>query len=550
MTWSLRRRDIITDINAPHIHPVLARVYGARGLSQGDVDLEVARLCPASELKGIDQAADILAKAITDGAHITIVGDYDCDGATGTSVGVLGLRSLGAAKVSFIIPDRITQGYGLSPPLVDQALDIGASVLLTVDNGISAFAGVEEARKRGLTVVVTDHHLPGEGAPDAHAIVNPNQNGCGFRSKAMAGVGVMFSTLLAVQKKLGRQAQLSRLLDLVAIGTVADLVPLDYNNRLLVRMGMDLIRTGRSRPGVQALMEVAKIDPRFLTAEDIGFQIGPRLNSAGRLSDMTRGIRCLITDSQTEARAIADELQALNQERKKRQKNMTQEALDDHFQTDAAGLVAFRENWHEGIVGLVASQLKERHYKPSIAFAPADGGAMLKGSARSIAGFHIRDALVKIDQQYPGLMGAFGGHAMAAGMSIEADKLALFSQAFIGLCETDIAAEYRDRVYLSDGELAPSEIDMETALAIEAGGPWGQAFEAPLFEGTFKIQDVSTMGEDHSHARYKLEGGLTAVHFGGAEEAPISGEVSFLYRLTPNRWNDRVYLQMRVETLI
>lgn len=451
-------------------------------------------------------------------------------------------------------------GYGLSPALVDVAFAHGAEVLVTVDNGIASTSGVAHARNLGMTVIVTDHHLPGPELPVADAIVNPNQPGCGFASKALAGVGVMFYVLLAlrallrVRGVLAVPPNLATLLDLVALGTVADVAVLDYNNRILVEQGLRRIRAGHAQPGLLALLEVAGRPRAQLNASDLGFVLGPRLNAAGRLDDMGTGIDCLLARSIEAARPLARQLDTLNRERRTRTGEMAGQAFDLTADSRATGIAVFDESWHEGIVGLVASRLKEAHHRPAIAFARAEAAGVLKGSARSIAGFNVRDALAAVDAAHPGLITRFGGHAMAAGLTLPEAGYAAFCAAFDAACRHALPPAALERTLLTDGPLLAGELCLSTAQALEQAGPWGQGFEEPLFEGVFTVTAIRLMGSEQQHVRYQLRAAdgaaAEAVDFGGAERAAAPGTVVELaYQLGVNRYNGSESLQLRVVQL-
>ncbi|MDD3762669.1 MAG: single-stranded-DNA-specific exonuclease RecJ [Nevskiales bacterium] len=540
------------------LHPVLRRVYAARGFGQGDLGLELSQLLAPGGLLGIDAAAARLAQAIRDRERIVIAGDYDADGATATSVAVLGLRALGAADVQYVVPDRFRMGYGLSPALADEAIALGAQVLVTVDNGISSHAGVERARRAGVSVIVTDHHLPGAAAVPADAIVNPNQPGCAFASKHLAGVGVMFYVLLALRARLrdegafggGNGPNLAELLDLVAIGTVADVVRLDHNNRILVEQGLRRIRAGRTRPGVMALLRAAGRLPAHLTAADIGFGIGPRLNAAGRLDDMRVGIECLLADSAAAAEPRAQSLERFNRDRREIQEQMHFDALE-LVGAAGVGLTVFHPDWHEGVVGLVASRLKEARHRPVVAFARAQAAGELKGSGRSIPGVHLRDVLAAVDARQPGLILRFGGHAMAAGLSLAEADLAAFERAFDAACASVVEPDQLQRVIETDGPLAAEELTLDTALTLERAGPWGQGCPEPAFDNDFSVIDARPVGSDGRHVRYRLatadDGAVVeAIHFDGAQSLCAGGQVRVAYVPTVNRYRGLEALNLRV----
>ncbi len=577
MTPLLRRRVIS---GAPSgwpdsVHPVLQQVYAARGvLTPDQVEHRLARMLSPQALGGMPQAIEILVEAIRDDWSIVIAGDYDCDGATGTAVAVRGLRMLGAKKVSYAVPHRFIHGYGLSAALVE-SMQPTPQLIVTVDNGVASVAGVAVARARGIKVIVTDHHLPGEQLPAADAMVNPNlvyADRCGhscpscaicahdaslnknFPSKALAGVGVMFYLLLALRARLrelgtfgATEPDLSVLLDLVALGTVADLVPLDFNNRVLVEAGLRRIRSGRACAGIAALIESGKRSVATLCASDLGFVVGPRLNAAGRLEDMRLGIECLLTDDVGQAYRYAEQLSAINLERRDLQASMVAEAermADAAMHTDAVGVTLFEPSWHAGVVGLVASKLKDRLHRPVIAFAPAseDDTDELRGSARSIPGFHIRDALAAINARHPGLIERFGGHAMAAGLSLKTRDYPRFAQAFDALARQLIDTDQRQAVLYTDGELPAGAASLGLALQLRQAGPWGQAFPEPLFDNVFECRSWKRMGE--RHLRLQLhdprDGAIhDAVMFNGYHGTPPPACLRAVYELTVNDWQGR-----------
>ncbi|MFB0963136.1 MAG: single-stranded-DNA-specific exonuclease RecJ [Pseudomonas sp.] len=491
--------------------PLLTRIYAARGVAHAaELEKGLARLLPAHLLKGMDAAVQLLSQALERRQRILIVGDFDADGATASCVGVLGLRMLGAAHVDYLVPNRFDYGYGLTPEIVAVALERQPDLLVTVDNGISSLEGVAAAQAAGLKVLVTDHHLPGAQLPAADAIVNPNQPGCEFPSKALAGVGVMFYVLLALRAHLRsngwfaqqniQEPNLAELLDLVALGSVADVVPLDANNRILVHQGLARIRAGRARPGLQAILNVARRDHRRLVSTDLGFIVGPRLNAAGRLDDISLGIECLLCEDADGALWRAQQLEQLNQDRKHIEQSMQREALvqlkDLPLDNLPFGLCLFEPEWHQGVIGILASRMKERYHRPVIAFADA-GGGLLKGSARSIPGLHIRDTLDAVAARFPELISKFGGHAMAAGLSLQAVHYEAFAKAFDAEVRRQLTADdLTGRIY-SDGCLAAHEFDLQLAQQLRHAGPWGQRFPEPLFHGDFKIISQRLVGEKH-----------------------------------------------------
>lgn len=560
----IRARGAVKHQLPVDLHPVVARVLSSRGVcAASDLELELRQLHPPASLHGIDAAADLLIEAIGKRRRICIAGDYDCDGATGVAVAVLGLQMLGAPAPDYVVPDRFTMGYGLSPALAVMAAKRGAELLITVDNGIASHAGVQAARSLGLQVLVTDHHLPGATLPDADALVNPNQPGCGFPSRHLAGVGVMFYLLLQVRARLRDRGllptpepRLAALLDLVAVGTVADLVRLDHNNRVLVAQGLARIRAGVARPGLRALIEVAGRRAAELTATDLGFVLGPRINAAGRIEDIAIGIRCLLAESEDEALALARELDRINRQRREMQAQMNATALDQlelSDRPDRVGLVLHDPDWHEGIVGLIASRMKEHAHRPAVAFAPAQEVGVLKGSARSIAGLHLRDTLADIDALHPGLILRFGGHAMAAGLSLAASDLDAFTEAFDQACRARLPPEQLERVIETDGALAGAQLELATAVALENAGPWGQGMAEPVFDNVFEVVEARPVGSEGAHVRYRLrsEDGvvLVAVDFGGGARLRPRGRVRVVYALAINRWQGRESLELRVQHL-
>ncbi len=549
--------------------PLLTRLYAARGVqSAAELDKGLARLMPYLQLKGIEAAVDLLVEALEKRQRILFVGDFDADGATASTVGVLGLRLLGAAQVDYLVPNRFEYGYGLTPEIVAVALERRPDLLVTVDNGISSIDGVAAAKAAGLKVLVTDHHLPGRELPAADAIVNPNQPGCDFPSKALAGVGVIFYVLLALRARLRQrdwfvrrgivEPNLAELLDLVALGSVADVVPLDANNRILVHQGLARIRAGRARPGLRALLEVAGRDHRRITSIDLGFILGPRLNAAGRLDDMSLGIECLLCEDEPLARDMAVQLDALNQDRKAIEQGMQREALaqlrDLPTEQLPFGLCLFEPDWHQGVIGILASRLKERYHRPTIAFADA-GDGLLKGSARSIPGFHIRDALDAVAARHPGLISKFGGHAMAAGLSLPQANFGAFSAAFDAEVRRQLAEEDLAGRLLSDGQLGAEEFHLELARALRQAGPWGQHFPEPLFHGVFEIVQQRLVGERHLKMVLRTECGsrqLDAIAFNVDREQwpnPTVRWAELAYKLDVNEFRGQESVQLLVTHL-
>lgn len=509
-----RRPEVDISALPDSIPALLRRLYISRGVSDASQLEKAAKgLHSYQQLAGIDAAVALLFDAIEQQKRIIVVGDFDADGATSSALSVLALRMLGSRNVDYLVPNRFEDGYGLSPEVVDQAIEIGAEVIMTVDNGVSSISGVQYAKDNNIKVLVTDHHLPGSELPNVDAMVNPNLNECGFPSKALAGVGVAFYLMMALCVYMRKrnwfaeqgmaEPKLMELIDLVALGTVADVVPLDENNRILVHQGLQRIRAGKARPGIQALIEIAKRDARKLVAADFGFALGPRINAAGRLDDMSFGVELLMSDNIHAARRMASELDGLNQTRKDIEEGMKQEALAfcERLQiSDKSelpyGLALFQRDWHQGVIGILASRIKDKFHRPVIAFA--DGGeGTIKGSCRSIQGLHMRDALDRIDTQNPGLILKFGGHAMAAGLTIMEKDFERFSKLFDEVVREELGDTALKGIILSDGELTPEEFSMHTAEQIRAGGPWGQAFPDPVFDGEFKVLHQKLVGEKH-----------------------------------------------------
>ena len=556
------------------LHPVLRRVYAARGVSEASqIELTLDGLASPRRLSNITAAAELLAEAVTRNRRILIVGDFDADGATSTALGILALRAMGADQVDFLVPNRFEYGYGLTPEIVAVALARKPDLIVTVDNGISSVDGVAAARAAGVDVVVTDHHLPGARLPDANVLVNPNLPGDAFPSKHLAGVGVMFYVLAALRAELqGRgwfaargstPPRLADYLDLVALGTVADVVPLDYNNRVLVANGLARIRRGQCRPGIRALVEIAGRSMARLAASDLGFAVGPRLNAAGRIDDMSVGIQCLIEDKALAATHLARQLDALNRERRDIEDGMRQEALSMvdamieagvHDGADLPyGFCLFDESWHQGVIGIVAARVRERFHRPTIVFAPDQDDA-LKGSARSIPGVHIRDILDSVAARHPGLVEKFGGHAAAAGLSLRREDLGRFRAAFDTELRLQLSPEQLEAVILTDGELQPDELGLALAEAIREGGPWGQAFPEPLFDGVFQMLDHRVVGERHLKLRVAASPGalpLDAIAFNQAAgwAGAVPDRLRLLYRLDVNEYRGERRAQLVVERL-
>lgn len=545
--------------------PLLARIYAARGIQSPDqLELKLNRLLPAKDLLGLQQAIDILDKAIEQQTRMLIVGDFDADGATSTTLMVLALRQMGA-QVDYLVPDRFKYGYGLTPEIVQLALtDYQPQLIVTVDNGISSHAGVAAAHAAGVEVIITDHHLTTKTPLVCAAVVNPNQPGCGFASKALAGVGVAFYVMAALatqRKQAGKpSARLTDYLDLVAIGTVADVAALDYNNRILVAAGLQRIQQGQCRPGVMALIEIAGREAAKIDAQDLGFVLGPRINAAGRMDNMRIGIECLLADNHAQAYPLAQQLDQLNRERRQVEAQMREDAMNllaERHDLDQAEIppviLLYEPSWHQGVIGIVAGRLKELFHRPSIVFAPSEDGVSIKGSARSIAGIHIRDAIERVAEQYPQLVTHFGGHAMAAGLTLPLETFDDFSRAL-----NDVIAEYDDSLFqavlYTDGALSPQDFSLQAARELAQAGPWGQAFPAPLFEGEFEVVEYRWLQDKHLRLRLKQpqQATLEAIAFNVAEQyAGISNirRVHLAYALDVNEYKGEQRLQLRVQQL-
>jgi single-stranded-DNA-specific exonuclease len=537
------------------LHPVLARLLAARGLHDPrDLSTELDALIKPDVLTHVDRAAIFLADAIDAGRRMVIVADYDCDGATACAVGVRGLRAMGAA-VDYIVPNRFEYGYGLTPEIVALAVkEKSPDIIITVDNGIASIDGVDEANRRGIPVVVTDHHLPGATLPAAAVIVNPNQPGCGFPSKNLAGVGVMFYTLLALRAELRRrgrfdsasQPRLDHLLDLVALGTVADVVKLDSNNRILVAQGLKRIRAGRAHPGIAALFSVAGREVRKANPFDLGFTAGPRLNAAGRLADMSLGIECLLTDDNQRAWDIARQLDDINRDRRDIEAGIQEAALaslENIAPSDKAALTLFDPSWHQGVIGIVASRLKEKFFRPTITFAPA-GNGMIRGSGRSIPGFHLRDALDLVYKRHPHLIDKFGGHAMAAGLSLREENFALFSEAFEQVARESLTAADLEHVLEHDGSLPPAYYTLDFIGQLD-DQVWGQGFAPPLFCDEFQVLSQRVLKDKHLKLQLQRDNRkFDAIWFNHADSLP--DRIRAAYRLDANEYNGRTTVQLMV----
>ncbi len=551
------------------IHPVLKRLYAARRVrSAQELQYGLKNLLPYQKLKGIDAAVTLLANAVQQQQKVLIIGDFDADGATSTTLAVQALRMFGLASVEYLVPNRFEYGYGLTPEIVAVAIDRQPDLIVTVDNGISSLQGVEAARQAGIQVLITDHHLAGETLPAASAIVNPNQPGCAFPSKALPGVGVIFYVMLALRACLRDSGWFARhdipepnlavLLDLVALGTVADVVPLDYNNRILIAQGMARICAGQTRPGIRALLEIAGRDPARVVTTDLGFFVAPRINAAGRLDEMSLGIECLLSEERDRAEELARQLDQLNRERRGIEDHMKQQAqtlLDDMQLEDElpVGLCLYEEDWHEGVVGIVASRLKDRLHRPVIAFARTARGE-IKGSARSVKGVHIRDVLDALAAQHPQLISRFGGHAMAAGLSLPEENYAAFTAAFDREVRRHLSEADLHGVMISDGELPADEIGLELAELIRAGGPWGQTFEEPLFDGRFEVVNRRIVGEKHlklllrtAHSERLLD--AIAFHTTDAGWPPVLKGIEAVYQLEVNEFRGQRNVQLVIQHL-
>ncbi|MGO4890880.1 single-stranded-DNA-specific exonuclease RecJ [Flavobacterium sp. W21_SRS_FM6] len=553
-----------------NLHPVIRQIYADRGVQNEQQLLRTTQsLLHYNELKGVSGAVNLLVTAIQSQQKIMVVGDFDADGATSTALCMLSLTMLGSKQHSYLVPNRFDFGYGLSPEIVDVAAREGAELIMTVDSGIACFAGVEKAKALGLKVLITDHHLAASRLPIADAIVNPNQPGCEFLSKNLAGVGVAFYLMLALRAELNKQnwfarqnmpmPNLAELLDIVALGTVADVVPLDSNNRILVHQGLQRIRSDQCCKGIQAIMEVAGRDKSKLMASDLGFVVGPRLNAAGRLDDMSLGIECLLTDNPARARQIAVQLDSLNQERREIESSMQQEAVKALEQLNLAadalpfGLVLYKQDYHQGVIGILAGRIKEKYFRPTIAFAHQDD-ALLKGSARSIPGVHIRDLLETINSQYPGLIIKFGGHAMAAGLTIELAKLAEFEQAFHLTTEALLKGKPLAGEVLSDGVLLKDQYSIAFAQLLKDAGPWGQGFPEPVFDDEFELLEQKLLGGKHLKmlVRFQEHLLLDAIAFNidpNAWPNLACKKVRLAFKLDINEFRGRVNLQLMVDAI-
>ena len=562
-------RDVPDGINLPDsIHPVLKRIYASRNIkSSEDLDYSLGSLIPYEELGGIDDAVILLQEMITQKKRILIVADFDADGATSCALAIRGLTAMGAEDVIYVVPNRFEHGYGLSPKIVDVALDHDPDLIVTVDNGISSIGGVEHAKKNGIKVLITDHHLPGDKLPSADVIVNPQLKENKFPSKNLAGVGVIFYILLALRAKLKAEnwfdeknikyPNLANLLDLVALGTISDLVPLDKNNRTMVAHGLKLMRKNKSKAGILAILNQSGRQLSTLTSGDLSFAIAPRLNAAGRLTDMSLGIECLLTDDKENATEMAKKLNQLNIERRQIQDNMEEQAftefekyLQDTSKKIPHGICIYNQNWHQGVVGILAAKIKEKFNRPVIVFAQECQG-ILKGSARSITELHIKDVFDEIARLYPELILTFGGHAMAAGLTIEESQFDRFSDTFNKVVDRYISSDSLEDQCLTDGELSGDDFSLPLALAIQNAGPWGQSFPEPIFVGQFKILDKRVVGE--SHLKLKLQSRnnntLDAIAFNMTDDDWPSKleQITSTYRLGINNYRGHSQVQLFIE---
>lgn len=567
MTKVIKQRTINTTFcqQLSHLHPVLQTIYASRGITSAkEIDYQLGHLLPWHDLKGIHAAVNCIADAMQNNHHIMVIADFDVDGATSCALAVRALRLFGAKQISYLVPNRFTMGYGLTPEIVNLAQQQGAHLLLTVDNGIASHAGVNAAKERGMQVVITDHHLPAATLPNADAIVNPNQPGDTFGSKNLCGVGVVFYVLLALRAHLLQQNRfadqtapnMAQFLDLVALGTVADVVPLDFNNRILVHQGLQRIRKGQTKPGIKALLAVAGKTLTQLSATDLGFAVAPRLNAAGRLEDMSVGIECLLTEDIERARHIAEELDTLNQQRKLIEREMHTEALTFLRQTTLAekdvpaGVCLYADNWHVGVIGILASRIKERVYRPVICFAN-ENATTLKGSTRSIPGVHIRDVLDMISKHHPDIIEKFGGHAMAAGLSIQRDNYSTFQQLFAHYVHQVVDHDILTDTLCTDGELSDFSLDLADTLF--AAGPWGQNFPEPVFQGKFTVVQQDRLGDRHLRFLLQTDKQVVQAIAFFVEEAIFSKQhthIEIIYKLTSNEYKNLRKPQLIIEHFV
>jgi single-stranded-DNA-specific exonuclease len=568
-----RRRPRMDDCGLPdQLHPVLRRIYAQRGIaSPRQLETSLAHLVPAQRLSGMQAAVELLASALESRQRILVIGDFDADGATSTALAIRAMRAMGATDVQYKVPNRFEYGYGLTPEIVEDSLARAPDVIITVDNGVSSIEGVALARRHGIRVLVTDHHLPGETLPEADVIVNPNLPGDEFPSKVLAGVGVIFYVMLSLRSHLRHagwfestgvaEPNMARYLDLVALGTVADVVALDHNNRIMVEQGLRRIRAGHCIVGISALLDVAGRNQNRTVSSDLGFAVGPRLNAAGRLEDMSIGIECLLTDDRSRALELASQLDRLNRQRREIESKMQDEALGLVQRTatvlDAAslpeGICLYDERWHQGVIGILASRIKERFHRPVIAFADAGNGE-LKGSARSISGLHIRDLLDQIATSHPGLISKFGGHAMAAGLSLGREQFMGFQDAFVQATRRHMSENQLDDEIYSDGELSHEDLNLEIAELIRNAGPWGQGFPEPQFDGVFEIVERRRVGGRHMKLSLKTQGvptSIDAIMFNHEARGWRDGleTVHIVYRLDVNEYQHNFTAQIVVTHL-
>jgi len=569
----ISRREQLGSSQLSSGSPLLQRVLANRNVLHDDqMPTNLKQLIPPTKMRGLSEAADLITQHFRQSSRILIIGDFDCDGATSVALGMLALPAMGAAHVNYLVPNRFEYGYGLTSEIVEVARDYQPDLIITVDNGISSIAGVQRAKELGWDVIITDHHLPGDELPAADAIVNPNQHGCEFPSKALAGVGVLFYLLIALRSSLRASGwfaekniadvNLANWLDIVALGTVADVVPLDANNRLLVAQGLNRVNRGQCRPGIKSLLTVAKRNIGHIRAADFGFAVGPRLNAAGRIDDISVGIRCLLTNDSTEADQLAGVLNDFNVERREIEQGMQQEANKLVQEISISGamphsLCVYRGDWHSGVVGIVASRLKERYYRPTIVFAD-EGEGVLKGSGRSIPGLHLRDALDLVAKRHAGLLTKFGGHAMAAGLSLDKSNYDDFCAAFESVCQELLSDDQLNQVLLTDGALLPSELNVAQANELEASVVWGQEFAEPTFDGEFWLLNSRVLGGKHLKMTLAPKSdpntAIDAIAFGVVDENEQWPDASvrlvkLVYRLNVNRWNGRESVQLMVEHL-
>ncbi|CCQ09801.1 Single-stranded-DNA-specific exonuclease RecJ [Pseudoalteromonas luteoviolacea B = ATCC 29581] len=571
MQKQIQARSRVADDHLPsNLHPVLRQVYASRGVKQIDeINNSAAGLHDFRLFKGMDKACELLVNALEKQSNILIVGDFDADGATSTALLMTGLAWFGFQAVNYLVPDRFSLGYGLSPALAEHIIAMQPDLVITVDNGISCISGIAKVKEAGIAVLVTDHHLQGAELPPADAIVNPNQQDCAFPSKSIAGVGVAFYLLVALRHTLRENGFFSRqglqepnladLLDIVALGTVADVVALDANNRTLVHQGLARIRSGKTRPGIRALIDVANRNIARLNASDFGFALAPRLNAAGRLDDMSLGIACLLAKDDYQARRIANELDALNHERREIEQGMQQEAMSvlerliNRNEAVPDAVCLYQDDWHQGVIGILAGRLKEHFHRPTIIFAKGDDGA-LKGSCRSIEGFHMRDALERINTLHPGLIEKFGGHAMAAGLTLKGECFDVFKAVFESFVSNELSDEHKQCIILTDGELPNDCYSIDFTMLIQQAGPWGQKFPEPLFEGRFEIIQQRVVGEKHLKLVLKQPSGnlIDAIAFNVDLRAWPNSAAQFLhaaFTLDINEFRGKFSLQLMIKAL-